>query len=284
MSKPAESSVALDPPAVPYEDRPIVLEAQSLQVTYNRSAIAIDGVSIKVPAASIVAVLGANGAGKTTTLRGLTGFLPGENGAVTAGRVRFMGNELKRQLPHQIARDGIVLVPERNKIFATLTVDENLAAVVTRRGGNRGQMLHLAFEVFPALAALRTRRGGFLSGGERQMLAIAKALVADPLVLLVDELSLGIAPALVIRLTRSLATIRDAKAISILMVEQNAVAALSIADHAYVMETGRLVLEGSPAELRANRDIQRFYLGRSESGEGRRYGTRLSRRRGSWVG
>jgi branched-chain amino acid transport system ATP-binding protein len=276
------SAVVHDAPTVPYEDRPIVLEAQSLQVTYNRSAIAIDGVSIKVPAASIVAVLGSNGAGKTTTLRGLTGFLPGETGAVTAGRVRFMGNELKRQLPHQIARDGIVLVPERNKIFATLTVDENLAAVVTRRGGNRSHMQQLAFEVFPALTALRTRRGGFLSGGERQMLAIAKALVADPLVLLVDELSLGIAPALVIRLMRSLATIRDAKAISILMVEQNAVAALAIADHAYVMETGRLVLEGSPAELRANKDIQRFYLGRSDTGEGKPYGA--TRRRRSWVG
>src|SRR2546423_485739 len=114
---------------VAYEERPVMLEAQSVQVTYNRRAIAIDGVSLKVPASSIVAVLGANGAGKTTMLRALTGFLPGETGAVTAGRFLYRGKEISRRMPHQIARDGIVLVPERTKIFATLTVDENLAAV-----------------------------------------------------------------------------------------------------------------------------------------------------------
>lgn len=267
----------------PYDERPILLEANSVQVTYNRVAVAISGVSLKVPEASIVAVLGSNGAGKTTTLRGLTGFLPGENGAVTAGSFLFQGRELPGKYPHQIARVGIVLVPERNKVFATLTVDENLAAVVTRAGGNRQRMLDLAFEVFPALTALRSRRGGFLSGGERQMLAIAKALVADPVLLLVDELSLGIAPALVIRLMASLTTIRDAMGISILLVEQNAAAALQIADHAYVMETGRIVLEGSPDELRSNPEVQQFYLGQSPDGEHRQYGA-TPRHRRSWGG
>jgi len=176
-----------------------------------------------------------------------------------------------------------VLVPERNKVFATLTVDENLAAVVTRSGGNRQRMHDLAFEVFPPLAGLRTRRGGYLSGGERQMLAIAKALVADPILLLVDELSLGIAPVLVIRLMRSLTTIRDAMGISILLVEQNAAAALQIADHAYVMETGRIVLEGSPAELQSNRDVQQYYLGQGAEGENRKYGA-TPRHRRSWGG
>jgi branched-chain amino acid transport system ATP-binding protein len=269
--------------ALPYEERPVLLEAHSVQVTYNRVAVAIAGVTLKVPEASIVAVLGSNGAGKTTTLRALTGFLPGENGAVTAGRFLFQGQELKRRFPHQIARDGIVLVPERNKVFATLTVDENLAAVVTRSGGNRQRMHDLAFEVFPPLAGLRTRRGGYLSGGERQMLAIAKALVADPILLLVDELSLGIAPVLVIRLMRSLTTIRDAMGISILLVEQNAAAALQIADHAYVMETGRIVLEGSPAELQSNRDVQQYYLGQGAEGENRKYGA-TPRHRRSWGG
>ena len=267
--------------ATGYEQRRLLLEVQSVQVAYNRAAVAIDGVSIKVPEASIVTVLGSNGAGKTTLLRAITGFLPGETGAVTAGRFLFDGVEVNRRLPHQIARDGIVLVPERNKVFTTLTVDENFAAVVTRPGGNHNEMLEFVFEVFPALTALRKRRAGFLSGGERQMLAIGKALVADPRVLLVDELSLGIAPGLVLRLMKSLTEIRDRRGLSILLVEQNAAAALQIADHAYIMETGRIALEGSPAELRANSDVQRYYLGHGDEGESRKYGSQTGGRR-SW--
>ena len=273
--------VAADTVRGHHDERAVLFEAQSVQVIYNRMSVAIDGVSLIVPEASIVAVLGSNGAGKTTTLRALTGFLPGESGTVTAGRVLFRGRELTGRLPHQIAREGIVLVPERNKIFATLTTDENFNAVVTRKGGNRQKMLEFVFELFPALSLLRNRRAGFLSGGERQMLAIGKALVADPLLLLVDELSLGIAPLLVARMMKSLATIRDAKGLSILLVEQNAAAALGVADHAYVMENGRIVLEGSPEELQASQEVQRLYLGRHNDGESRKYGSHISSRR-SW--
>ncbi len=267
---------------VAYQHRGLALDAQSLQVTYNHLAVAIDGISLTVPRASIVAVLGSNGAGKTTTLRALTGFLASETGAVTAGRVLLYGQLQNGRQPYQIAQAGMVLVPERNKVFVGLTVDENLTAVPTRKGGDREGMRELLFEVFPALAGLRGRLGGLLSGGERQMLAIAKALIADPMVLLVDELSLGIAPSLVIRMMQSLKKIRDLKGISILIVEQNAAAALRVADHAYVMQTGRIVLEGSASDLLGNPDVQELYLGTGTGGEQRAYGIRRSRRSSRW--
>src|SRR5581483_9113162 len=250
----------------------IIVEARSLQVTYNRVAVAIDGVSLALPERSIVALLGSNGAGKSSTLRALTGFLPGENAAVTAGEVYIYGRPQVGRLPHHIAAEGMILVPERRKVFSTLTVDENLAAVPTRRGGDRDTMLELVFDTFPALVALRKRHAGLLSGGERQMLAIGKALVADPRILLIDELSLGIAPALVISMMRTLQEIRDARGISILLVEQNAAAALQIADHAHILQRGRIVLEGRGDELLGHPEVQRLYLGRGEGGAQRTFG------------
>jgi branched-chain amino acid transport system ATP-binding protein len=259
-----------------------IVEARSLQVTYNRVAVAIDGISLALPERSIVALLGSNGAGKSTTLRALTGFLPGENAAVTAGEVYINGRPQVGRLPHHIAAEGMVLVPERRKVFATLTVDENFAAVPTRRGGDRKGMTELVFDAFPALGALRKRHAGLLSGGERQMLAIGKALVADPRILLIDELSLGIAPALVISIMKTLRDIRDAKGISILLVEQNAAAALQIADHAHILQRGRIVLEGRGEDLLGNPHVQRLYLGQGAGGEQRRFGQRRSRRAHLW--
>jgi branched-chain amino acid transport system ATP-binding protein len=267
--------------ALPYEDREPILKTESLEVTYNRVALAVQDVSLTVPAASIVAILGANGAGKTTTLRALTGYLPGENAAITSGRVLLHGKLQNGRTPYAIARDGMSLVPERNKVFASLTVDENLAAVPTRPGGNRAAMEEIISEVFPALADLRRHPAGLLSGGERQMLAISRALIADPLVLLVDELSLGIAPVLVVRLMHSLEKIRTLRGASILLVEQNAAAALQVADHAYIMQNGRVVLEGSSAELTGHPAVRRLYLGQGEGGEQKAYG---SRERGSVTG
>lgn len=282
MARDAVVETKPDRTPIPYREREVVLQGQSLQVTYNRLAVAIDGVSLTVPAASIVAILGSNGAGKTTTLRALSGFLPSENGALTGGQVLLYGRLQNGRSPDQIARAGMLLVPERDKVFATLTVDENLAAIPTRRGGDRERMRELVFELFPALAGLQKRLGGLLSGGERQMLAIAQTLIADPSVLLVDELSLGIAPTLVNRMMQSLERIRDLMGISILMVEQNAVAALKVADHAYIMQTGRIVLEGDPDELLDNPEVQRLYLGMGEGGERRTYGERRSRRAHRW--
>lgn len=267
---------------IPFAQRKVVLEARSLQVTYNRLAVAIEGVSLAVPSASIVAVLGANGAGKTSLLRALSGFLPAEAGALTAGTVHLLGKPLTRREVHEIAQAGLVLVPERNKVFVSLTVEENLEAVPTRSGGDRAAMRELIYEVFPHLAELGKRLGGLLSGGERQMLAISRALIADPLVLLVDELSLGIAPMLVTRMMESMQKIRDLKGIGILMVEQNAAAALKVADHAYIMQTGRIILDGDPAELLGDQQVKQLYLGMGDTGESRAYGTSTSRRAHRW--
>jgi ABC-type branched-subunit amino acid transport system ATPase component len=246
-----------------------VLAATDLRVTYNHLSTAIDGITVSVGAGEIVVMLGANGAGKTTTLRGISGFLPAENAELTRGEVWLNGDRVNGLAPYQLARRGLVLVPERDKVFRTLTVAENLAVVPTRPGGNRSEMLALVDEIFPALRDLGDRKAGFLSGGERQMLAISKALVADPVLLLVDELSLGIAPFLVTRLVRALDDIRHARGLGILLVEQNAAAALAVADRGYVLQTGRIVLHGTGAELRANPEVQRLYLGGAEPG---RYG------------
>jgi branched-chain amino acid transport system ATP-binding protein len=266
-------------PAIDSSTGSALLEISSLQVTYDRRAVAVDGVSLKVPSATIIALLGPNGAGKTTTLRACTGFLPSERAAVTGGEVRFLGATIVGKSPSDMVRAGLVLVPERDKVFNSLTVDENLRTVLTRPGGNRDEMREIVRELFPALRHRARLPAGFLSGGERQMLAIARALLADPLLLMVDELSLGIMPTLVSRLMESLASICRLRNIGVLLVEQNAAAALQIADHAHIMEAGRIVLEGRPDELLGNEAVRRSYLGVGVGGEVSSYADRRMRRR-----
>ena len=274
MSSLADGDGPVPTPAPQPQSRAIVLEGRGLQVKYTRNAIAVDDVTLSVPEGALVTLLGANGAGKTSTLRALSGFLPNEDGALTAGHVMLDGRPLRGSDPRRIAQQGIVLVPERDKVFATLTVDENLTVVETRRGGDRSGMRELAFEVFPALAKLGRRPAGLLSGGERQMLAIARALLADPRVLLVDELSLGLSPALAARILATLPRIRDMKGLSVLLVEQNARAALEVADYAYILQTGRIVLEGERQLLLNNPEVQARYLGLTGEGTYRKYGSR----------
>jgi branched-chain amino acid transport system ATP-binding protein len=259
-----ESARATDP----------ALLAEGLEVKYNRVAIAVDDVSITVPHESIVAILGANGAGKTSTLRALTGFLPSEPGRLTRGRVTLFGEEQAGRRPDQITRSGLFLVPERDKVFSTLTVDDNLSSVPTRKGGDRDGMLDLAFQLFPALEELRGRLAGLLSGGERQMLAISRALVADPRLLLVDELSLGLAPAVVARMMLALGEIRRLRGISIVIVEQNALAALRISDYAYILQNGRVATEGASGGLLESPDVRATYLGLGDGDNERRFGER----------
>jgi branched-chain amino acid transport system permease protein len=268
-AKPAASApVAESVPADSGGEAPVLAVAH-LQVTYNRLSVAVDDISFSVGKGEIVVLLGANGAGKTTTLRGISGFLPAENAGVTWGRVTLSGQRVDHRLPFELARRGMMLVPERDKIFKTLTVAENLAVVPTRKGGDRAAMMDLVNETFPALLSLRGRQAGYLSGGERQMLAISKALVVDPTVLLVDELSLGIAPFLVARMVAALDDVRRRRQIGVLLVEQNAAAALAVADQACVLRTGRIVLRGTGAELLDNPEVRRLYLGGGERG---RYG------------
>ena len=264
----------------------LVLEVDKIEVVYKRTITAVQGVTLSVAERQIVAVLGTNGAGKTTTLRAISGFLGIDDARITEGAITFKGKRIENKQPHDIASSGVVLVPEREKVFPNLTVAENLAAPVQGRAGSSGRhrLEDSAYHFFPRLAELRGRTAGLLSGGERQMLAIAAALMCRPQLLLVDELSLGLAPVVVQDLTRRLTAIRDELGIAVLLVEQSAAAALEIADYAYVMENGRIVLDGDRERLKSHRDVQEFYLGQAD-GERRSYrDVKQYRRSRRWYG
>ena len=259
-----------------------LLQVDQIEVVYKRVITAVQGVTLSVAEKQIVALLGTNGAGKTTTLRAISGFLGIDDARVTQGAISFAGARLDNRPPHAIAARGVVLVPEREKVFPNLTVAENLIAPVAR--SEPGKQQDLAFHFFPRLAELRHRTSGLLSGGERQMLAIASALVCHPKLLLVDELSLGLAPVVVDDLVRRLAAIRSELGIAILLVEQSAAVALELADYAYVMENGRIVLDGDRDRLKSHQDVQEFYLGQAR-GERRSYrDVKQYRRSRRWYG
>ncbi len=262
-----------------------LLRVDKLEVVYHRAITAVQGISLAVEAGTIVAVLGTNGAGKSTTLRAISGFLGIDDARVTDGSVIFKGRRIDNRPPNEIARLGVVLVPERDKVFPSLTVAENLAAPFAPSAYKRGAGEELVYHSFPRLADLRRRMAGLLSGGERQMLALGSALVCGPQLLLVDELSLGLAPAIVDELMTRLVEIRRELALTIVLVEQNAAAALAVADYGYVLENGRCVLDGDSARLRAHGDIQEFYLGRSQGGERGSYrAVKQYRRSRRWYG
>jgi len=261
-----------------------LLQVDKIEVVYKRVITAVQGVTLSVADKQIVALLGTNGAGKTTTLRAISGFLGIDDARVTDGAIAFEGQRLDNRAPHDIAARGIVLVPEREKVFPNLTVAENLAAPVVRVGGRRAKQEELVYHFFPRLAELRHRTGGLLSGGERQMLAIGSALICRPKLLLIDELSLGLAPVIVSDLTRRLAAIRTELGLAILLVEQSATVALDLADYAYVMENGRVVLDGDRERLKGHQDVQEFYLGQAR-GERRSYrDVKQYRRSRRWYG
>lgn len=240
-------------------NEPTLLEVDDLKVAYDRHAIALHGVSLSVPTGAVVAILGANGAGKTTTLRAIGGMLRSETGRVIGGDVRLAGTSLTHRPPHWIARRGVGMIPERNKVFASLTVRENLASVPTRGGGV--EMTEFVTALFPVLFDRLDQPAGLLSGGERQMLAVARALLLEPVILLADELSFGIAPVMVGRLLEALQTANRERGISILLVEQNATVAFRLADYVYVLENGVVSIEGTPSELEARADVRDVYFG-----------------------
>ena len=259
-----------------------LLAVDKIEVVYHRAVKAVQGITLKAEAGQIVALLGTNGAGKTTTLRAISGFLGGDDAHVVAGRIAFRGETITGRRPHEIARRGLVLVPERDKVFETLTVQENLTALVP--GPRRLVTPQQIFEYFPALADRRRQIAGYLSGGERQMLALATALSCQPDMLLVDELSLGLAPMLVDALMRLVARLRDELGLTVLLVEQNAAAALGIADAGYVIEHGRIVYDGTVERLLAHEDIREFYLGVGHRADRKRYtDVKQYRRRRRWF-
>ncbi len=261
-----------------------LLQMEKVEVVYKRTITATQGISLSVADRQIVALLGTNGGGKTTTLRAISGFLGIDDARVTEGTITFDGLRLDGRPPHEIAGRGVVLVPEREKVFPNLTVKENLLVPVSRIADDTRRQEEQIFHFFPRLAELRERIGGLLSGGERQMLAIAAALMCRPRLLLIDELSLGLAPVMVESLIGSLAAIRGELGIAILLVEQSAVVALQIADYAYVMENGRIVLDGDGERLKGHKDVQEFYLGQAKA-ERRSYrDVKQYRRSRRWYG
>jgi len=258
------------------------LEVNKLEVVYQGSIIAVQGVSLSVPEKSIVALLGVNGSGKTTTLRAISGFLGIDNARVTDGTIIFRGKSLNNKMPHEVVNRGLVLVPEREKIFATLTVSENLQGCLKSSQVQSSKEIDKIFHYFPILFERRNQVAGYLSGGERQMLAIGNALLCSPELLLVDELSLGLAPIMVEHLMERVQTLNKELGLSILMVEQSA-AALNIAEYGYIMENGHVVFSGTAERLLKHKDVQEFYLGLSEKGTRSYRDVKQYRRTRRWL-
>ena len=261
-----------------------MLEIANLEVVYNDVVLVLRGLSLEVRDGQIVALLGANGAGKTTTLRAITGLLDIHEGDITKGSIVFDGEKVHEAEASNIVRAGIAQVMEGRRVFAEMTVDENLRTGLTNSSAaDVKQSYTRVMELFPPLQSRRKDAAGYLSGGEQQMLAIGRALMADPKLLILDEPSLGLAPMLVQRIRDIIADINE-QGTSVLLIEQNAVMALSIADYGYIMETGKVVMEGDPQKLLADEDVQEFYLGLHGEGERKSFhDVKHYKRRKRWL-
>ncbi|MGI9605051.1 MAG: ABC transporter ATP-binding protein [Acidimicrobiales bacterium] len=248
-----------------------MLEVANLEVVYNDVILVLRGLSIEVPEGKIVALLGANGAGKTTTLRAISGLLSVHEGDVTKGSISWNGDEITENDPADIVKAGITQVMEGRRVFAELTVEENLqtGAFTNKDKVAVQEAYERTMELFPVLGDRRHSTAGYLSGGEQQMLAIGRAMMANPKLLILDEPSLGLAPLLVEQI-RDIVVDINKSGVSVLLIEQNAAMALSIADYGYIMETGKIVLDGDAEKLRADEDVQEFYLGLHAGEDGER--------------
>ena len=264
-----------------------MLRLNNIEVIYSGVILVLKGVSLEVAPGKIVALLGANGAGKTTALKAVSGILRTEEGEVTDGSIEFEGRRIDRLDPEEIVRLGIVQVMEGHRLFEHLTVEENLrvGAYARRDGAAVQRDLQTVYEYFPRLQELRPRTSGYLSGGERQMLVMGRGLMARPKVMLLDEPSLGLSPVLGREIFKIVRRINAEEKTSILLVEQNAVAALSVAEYGYVMENGKVVLDGPTPKLKDNEDIKEFYLGLSGVGQRKSYReVKHYKRRKRWLG
>jgi branched-chain amino acid transport system ATP-binding protein len=263
-----------------------MLAINNIEVVYDRVILVLKGVSIGVGEGSITTLLGANGAGKTTTLKAISGVLNSERGEVTKGTIQLGERRIDGMRAHDVTRLGVVQVFEGRRVFENLTTEENLIAGghVQKDSGSVKQGIELVFSYFPKLKERRHQLSGYLSGGEQQMLAIGRALMSQPRVVLLDEPSLGLAPMLVEEIFGIVGRLVKQEKLSVLLVEQNAAMALAVADHGYVMENGRIVLEGPAGKLRDNSDIKEFYLGLNEGGARKSYrDTKHYKRRKRWL-
>jgi len=264
-----------------------MLKLNNIEVIYSNVILVLKGISMEIPDGSIVTLLGANGAGKTTTLKSISGLLSIEDGKVTDGSMEFDGKRIDNGNPEMTVKMGIAQILEGRIVFPHLTVEENLlAGAFTVRDGNTVKKdLGLMYQYFPRLKELKNKISGFLSGGEQQMCVIASALMSLPKLMLLDEPSLGLSPLLVTEIFGILRKINDEEKTAMLLVEQNAHAALELASFGYVMENGRIVLDGATEKLKENEDIKEFYLGLSEVGGQKNYrDVKHYRRRKRWLG
>jgi len=277
---PAVADTTVSSPTVAAEP---VLTVNNIEVVYDEVILVLRGVSLSVPLGEIVALLGPNGAGKSTTLKAISGLLRTENGEVTRGNVRFMGEEIANLMPEEIVRRGIFQVMEGRRIIEDMTVLENLRlGAYTRRDNGIKRDLDMVFDFFPRLRE-RTGLAGYLSGGEQQMLAISRALMARPKMMLLDEPSMGLSPMLIKEVFGIISQLNKELGITILLVEQNARMALNVASFGYIMESGKVVLDGPRQSLVDNEDVKEFYLG--GGGEARKSFKNLKsyKRRKRWL-
>jgi branched-chain amino acid transport system ATP-binding protein len=265
-------------------DTALMLELNNVEVIYEEVILVLRGMSMQVPKGQIVALLGSNGAGKSTTLKAICGLLPSEHGEITDGTISFQSADITHTDAAEIVRMGLSLVMEGRRVFGHLSVYENLLAGAHTRRDDYSADLDLVYSYFPLLAHLKNRTAGYLSGGEQQMLAIGRALMANPKIMMLDEPSLGLAPMLVSEIFEIVQRLNRELGTTVLLVEQNARRALGIAHHGYIMEQGRIVLEGPAVELAENPDVKEFYLGIGESGQRRSYrDVKHYKRRKRWL-
>jgi len=243
---------------------PPALAVHNIQIVYGGAIEAVRDVSLEVRPGQIVALLGSNGAGKSSVLKAVSGVLDAEDGEIEKGAIQLFGEAIERAPAPAIVGRGMVQVPEGRRLFAALTVEENLiVGAHLQDAAQLASAREYVFTLFPRLADRRQQIAGYLSGGEQQMVAIGRALMSQPKVLALDEPSLGLAPLVVVEIFNSIRKLRETTGLTILLVEQNASRALAICDYAYIMENGRVVLDGTSEQLRRNQDVREFYLGLS---------------------
>jgi branched-chain amino acid transport system ATP-binding protein len=263
-----------------------LLTVNGIEVIYNHVILVLKGVSLTVPEGGIVALLGANGAGKTTTLRAVSNLLQGERGEVTKGYIEYQGGRIEALTAYELVKRGVVQVMEGRRCFAHLTVEENLLTGAYSRGATRGEVdanLEKVYTYFPRLKQRRTSQSGYTSGGEQQMTAIGRALMARPNMILLDEPSMGLAPQVVDEIFGIVKDLNEKEKVSFLLAEQNTNIALKYAHYGYILESGRVVMDGAAKDLAENEDVKEFYLGISREGKKSFRDAKFYRRRKRWL-
>ena len=262
------------------------LSINNIEVIYDHVILVLKGVSLNVPKGKIVALLGANGAGKSTTLKAISNLLHAERGDVTKGSDEYKGNRIDQLTPNELVKRGVIQVMEGRHCFGHLTIEENLLTGAYTRSISRGELkdsLDKVYHYFPRLKTRRTSQAGYTSGGEQQMCAIGRALMAKPEMILLDEPSMGLAPQIVEEIFEIVKDLNSRENVSFLLAEQNTMVALKYADFGYILENGRVVMEGDAEDLRTNEDVKEFYLGLSSAGRKSFKDVKHYRRRKRWL-